>query len=150
MRRAFRFSFLLFLLPLVCVGQRSRTPDVNTDPANAARAFYSWYLHNLIAEVDPLTQRTAEMKRSVSRRLLAEIAQEKKSGNYDADYFLQAQDWNKEWEGNISVSKSDVRPDRATLRVDLTGGQADFSRHLRVALVIEEGIWKIDKVAELK
>ncbi|HEX8096530.1 MAG TPA: DUF3828 domain-containing protein, partial [Pyrinomonadaceae bacterium] len=69
----------------------------------------------------------------------------------NADFFIDAQDWDEGWEKNISVSKATIQGAHATVTVTLKGGKplADnktFDNKLRVGLRKEAGGWKIDTV----
>ena len=86
------------------------------------------------------------MKRYASARLLREIdGMRKGPDGLNGDYFLDAQDFDKDWATNISVSTPVRKGKRATTVVELKGKEMG-TRKLRVALVQEQNEWKVDKV----
>lgn len=59
-------------------------------PDESIRSFYSWYVTALVANRDPMKQRT-EMKKFATDRLLKEIDKVKKGPEgLNGDYFLDA------------------------------------------------------------
>ena len=115
-------------------------------PEGVIHRFYQWYVQALIGNRDPFTKGRAELKRYASERLLKEIDRVRKGPDgLDGDYFLDAQDFDKEWGKNISVSKMVVTGDRATATVELQSREMG-PRKLHVVLVRENGVWKLDKV----
>lgn len=124
--------------PHIAVNQAAQTPEQVT------REFYKWHLRALNQNKDPLKQRET-LSRYVTARRLQEIRRQVRAGEYVADFFISAQDWDKDWEKNINVSDAKIQNGRATLNVLLTG--AEIQKHkLRVTLRKENGIWKIDEV----
>jgi hypothetical protein len=117
-------------------------------PDVVIKSFYNWYVHILNRNGDPLTNQRARLRQFASARLLREIDRMVKGPDgLDGDYFLDAQDWDKQWEKNIAVSQLQIRGNRAHATVSLSG--PEMSRRLKVQLVREGGQWKIDKVQAL-
>ena len=119
-------------------------------PEQTARSFYKWYVHELNAERNP-TDEKAKLRQFVSVRLAKWVASTIARGEYDADYFLAAQDWGRDWGDNIQISNVAVNGSSATLRVKLiqpnTGPTAGMgNRILELKLLKEGGVWKIDRV----
>src|SRR5579883_3219429 len=120
MKKLLLFLTLLFLVapaafgfatsPHTAVNQAAQTPE------QVARDFYKWYLRALNQNKDPLKQREI-LNRYVTARRLQEIRRQVRAGEYDADFFISAQDWDKDWEKNISVSDAKIQNGRATLDV---------------------------------
>ncbi|MFL6274727.1 MAG: DUF3828 domain-containing protein [Blastocatellia bacterium] len=124
------------------VAAPERTPDV------VIREFYKWYVHALNQEKNPLTGERPMMRKYVTARLITAINRMAKGPDgLDGDYFIDAQDWDKDWEKNIAVSNVVVNNAIATAKVGLTGPQ--MSRHLQLTLKQEAGGWKIDRVKGL-
>jgi hypothetical protein len=118
-------------------------------PKIAIENFYAWYVHVLNQDGDPLTRQRTKLRQFASARLLRELDRVVKGPDgLDGDYFLDAQDWDKQWEKNIAVSQLQIRNGRAFATVSLTG--PEMSRKLKVQLVLEGGRWKIDKVQSLE
>ena len=124
------------------VAQPAKTPEA------VIREFYKWYVHALNQDKDPLTGLRPTMRRYVTARLIAAIDRMAKGPDgLDGDYFIDAQDWDKDWEKNIAVSNIVVKNTLATAKVALSGPQ--MSRHLQLTLKQEAGAWKIDRVKGL-
>ena len=114
-------------------------------PEENIRSFYSWYVTALVANRDPMKQRT-EMKRFATDRLLKEIDKMKKGPEgLNGDYFLDAQDFDEQWAKKISVSNVKIEGAKATAHVLLDGPEG-MRKKLVVQLVNDAGAWKIDKV----
>lgn len=116
-------------------------------PEQTAQRFYSWYLHTLNHNDDPLERHKTELSKFVTLRLLRALNRAlRRPEGIDADFFIDAQDWDEAWEKNISTSKATIQGERATLSVTLKGGEAFGNKILRVGLLKEVGVWKIDRV----
>lgn len=110
--------------------------------------FYKWYVHALNQNKNPLTGARTVMRKYVTLRLIREIDRMAKGPDgLDGDYFIDAQDWDKDWEKNIAVSNVVVNSATATAAVALSGEQ--MTRHLQLTLKQEAGVWKIDRVKGL-
>lgn len=117
-------------------------------PDAVIRSFYKWYVHALNQNSDPFTKQRTIMRRYVTDRLIQEIDKVAKGPDgLDGDYFIDAQDWDKDWEKNIAVSSVVANKTRVSAQITLSG--ATMSRKLRVTLKQERGAWKIDKVEGL-
>src|SRR5258708_39498561 len=82
--------------------------NAQSSPGNTVRAFYKWYVHALNRNIaEPLKSDRASARKYVTASLLRRIekAMAKEDG-LDADYFLSAQDWDKDWENNIVIGKA--------------------------------------------
>lgn len=144
---------MLFLLPLLmlcashapCFSQTESAPTPS--PEAVIKEFYKWYVHALNQDGDPLTKGRATLRKYVTIRFIREIDRALKSeGGLDADMFLEAQDWDKEWEKNIAVSNVVTHYSTTTAMVTLSGKEME-NRKLNLTLKREGGAWKIDKVA---
>jgi hypothetical protein len=144
-----RFLALLTLAAAVALN----LPSAAAEPAKTSaatpeeniRSFYKWYVTALIADRDPMKQRT-EMRRFVTERLLKEIDKKMKSADgVGSDYFLDAQDFDEQWAKKISVSNVDIQGAKASGHV-LLDASPEMRKKLVVQLVNDAGAWKIDKV----
>lgn len=147
------FLALTLLLAGACIAPAVAAQNpraINKEsPEIVIQNFYAWYVHALNQDGDPLTRQRTKLKQFASARLLRELDTVVKGPDgLDGDYFLDAQDWDKQWEKNISVYELEVRNGRAVAAVALTG--PEMSRKLKVQLVREGGRWKIDKVQSLE
>ena len=147
MKRILLILALTAALVFSHLGKAADASDSNS--ASAIRGFYRWYLTDLIANQEPLSDRK-EMRRFATERLLREIGRMKQGPDgLDGDYFLDAQDFDNLWARNITVSKVKVRGNHGTAEV-LLSGKGEMRRRLEVHLVNEDRTWKIDKVKGLK
>ena len=129
---------LALLLPL-------QAAESGATPEGCIRGFYQWYVTNLVANRDPMKQRT-ELRRFATERLLKELSRMKMGPEgLDGDYFTDAQDFDPLWAKNISVSGVKTQGDKSSAHVLLNGSQG-MKKNLSVQLVKESGIWKVDKV----
>jgi Protein of unknown function (DUF3828) len=138
----------LFVLTLAAptLAQAGAAPAAKPDAV--IREFYKWYVHALNQNKDPLTGQRTVMRKYVTTRLIREIDRMAKGPDgLDGDYFIDAQDWDKEWEKNIDVSDIVTKVTIATARVTLSGPQ--MTRHVQVTLKQEAGVWKVDRVKGL-
>ena len=122
-----------------------RAAEVGPTPEDCIRNFYHWYVTNLVANRDPLTQRK-EIRRYATERLLKEIDKMVKGPDgLDGDYFVDAQDFDPLWAKNISISDVKTVGDKSAAHVLLNGAKG-MQKKLAVHLVKEAGTWKVDKV----
>lgn len=135
----------LFLCAIsLAAAQITAFAQSTASPEVVVRNFYEAYLNSLNQNEDPLTKRRTELSKLVTRRLMASLDRARKRG-LDADYFLDAQDWDETWEKNITTSSLGIQGLRATINVVLKGDS--FGEHkLRVDVRKEAGVWKIDSV----
>ena len=120
--------------------------SLSSNPAETIRGFYHWYVTELIANRDPMSNRK-ELKQFATGRLLNELGKMKRGPEgLNGDYFVDAQDFDNQWAKKISVSNVQLNGNNATAEVMLKGASADMNRKLKVNLVLEAGTWKVDKV----
>ncbi|HZE69864.1 MAG TPA: DUF3828 domain-containing protein [Pyrinomonadaceae bacterium] len=129
------------LSPLLAMPARAQRA---TAPEDVVRGFYSWYLHQLSAEnSNPLKQKTTALK-YLTPQLYANAP--RLIRRMDADIFICAQDWDKDWERNFSVSTPEIKNSTATATVILPSGETDKIK-INVALIKTASGWRINKVA---
>ena len=143
--RALR-SLLLMAVALVGSAMISQAQSGTSAPEQVIRDFYRWYVGQLVAEKDPFKDGRAEMKRYATERLIAQINKMRNSEDgVSSDYFLNAQDFDKDWAKNLTIATPVVKGDKATANVELKGAEMGTQK-LRVTLAQEKGTWKVDKV----
>jgi len=138
---------LLLAFASAATAAETSAPTTATLQQTVVTEFYSWYLHGLINNTDPLHDDPATMAKYVSAALAKEI--EKKINSPDgmeSDYFIQAQDYMDDWVSNISATPPAVKGMTANIVVRL-GAPGNDPYLLDVALVNEQGAWKIRRVA---
>ena len=135
----FAFAIAIVMLP-VGIAAQSVTPEARV------RSFYTWYLHDLNGEHDPIANTTG-LKKHVTTRFVGAIQRAlKREGGIDADIFIDAQDFDPLWEKNLAVSKAVITGGKATATVTLKGGPNFGTKKLKIGLKKERGVWKIDSV----
>src|SRR3954467_2869907 len=107
----------------LCLGAllTSQAAESGATPEGCIRGFYQWYVTNLVANRDPMKQRT-ELRRFATERLLKELSKMKMGPEgLDGDYFTDAQDFDPLWARNISISAVKTQGDRSSAQVLLNG-----------------------------
>src|SRR6476660_5344718 len=111
-------------------------------PEDVARRFYSWYLHQLSLEnTNPLKQKTTALK-YMTPQLYASAP--RLIRRMDADIFICAQDWDKGWEKNFTVSTPQNKNNTATATVTLPSGETDRLR-INLTLLKAASGWRISE-----
>jgi len=141
LRTVTKILLLMASVSLVSVTVRAQQ---TATPEDVARGFYSWYLHQLSQEnANPLKQKTTALK-YLTPQLYAKAP--RLIRQMDADIFICAQDWDKGWEKNFSVSTPQVENSSATTTVTLPAGEIDQIK-INVTLIKTASGWRISKVA---
>ncbi len=140
-------AVIIFLLAAFCLP--ALTPVLAQEastPEDVVKNFYQWYLQSLNANEDPFEKRKANMKESLTQRLMTALDRaRKRPEGLDADFFLDAQDWDETWVNNVSTTKATIQGATATVPVTLEGDT--FGEHkLRVGLKKVAATWRIDSV----
>lgn len=139
---SFSVAILVAIVTFISLPVRAETPS----PEQVIRSFYYYYVQEIVSRRDPFEGDRTELKRFATDRLLREIdGMRKGPDGLDGDYFVDAQDVDKEWKLNINISPPEIRGDKATANVELRGHKVG-NRKLRVALARQKDAWKIDKV----
>ncbi len=145
---------MLFPLLLPAFHARAEAPDgeaMRSDVTARLTEFYAYYCHALTKN-ESATDHPAKLKTYVSARFLKEIDRlSKVEGGIEADPFVCAQDNDPKWEKNIKVAQVKAAGNGGTASADvtLTGATKEMTVHLRVSLVNEGGLYKVDKVKKL-
>ena len=157
-------NMILFCAVIVALFNTSVSAQHSTAPTPAVRSpeivlkeFYKWYIHAGSHDIDPFKKDKATLRKYVTVRFIREIERNDKlpeGEGFDADYFLQTQDplpssgANNEadWLKSISVSKIAIKGTTATAIVTFFDGYPK----VKVSLILEGGVWKIDKVKDAR
>lgn len=122
--------------------------SAQTSPESTLTVFYKWYLRELRLERYPRPT-TARVNSAISARL-RKWFRSGEGREWDADYFIDAQDWDPKWETHIDVAKAVINGNNADVRVVLgprVKAVNSMSPHtLRIKMVKESGGWKIDHI----
>ncbi len=152
LRLFFCSLLLLLLLPALHVhGEPADGGAMRADVAARLTGFYKFYCHALKGDGTALNH-PDKLTPYVSARFLKELARlSKVEGGIEADPFVCAQDNDPAWEKNIKLTNVKATADGKTATADVTlGGQKEMVRHLKVSLVNEAGVYKVDKVTDAK
>jgi hypothetical protein len=132
------------LLVLIAVLALPARAQQTATPQDVARGFYSWYLHQLSQDnATPLKQKTTALK-YLTPQLYANAP--RLIRRMDADIFICAQDWDKGWEKNFTVSEPQIKNNTATATVTLPSGETDKVM-IKLTMIKTAAGWRIDKVA---
>ena len=136
-------SLLVLMAGVAFLSMLARAQQAAT-PEDVARGFYAWYLHQLSREnIEPLKQKRTALK-YLTPQLYANAP--RLIRRMDADIFICAQDWDKGWEKNFSVSTPQIRNSSATATVTLPSGETDRIK-INITLLKTASGWRINKVA---
>lgn len=113
--------------------------QVNKDPKTLTLAFYEYYVDGF----PNINDEGPTFALHLTGRFFREA-----SNAEDYDPFLDAQDFDNTWKGNVSVSDAVIKGNKATVDVLLNGETFKWTR--RVSLVKQRGVWKIDGVKGLR
>ena len=134
---------LVLLVSVAFLSLPAHTQQSGT-PEDVVRGFYSWYLHQLSLEhAEPLKQKTTALK-YLTPQLYANAP--RLTRQMDADIFICAQDWDKGWEKNFTVTPPQIKNTSATTTVTLPSGETD-KVNINVTLLKTAAGWRINKVA---
>jgi len=136
----FIFCGIVILLPVASNAQAS--------PEQTLTTFYKWYLHEFSLEHNP--RPTSSKVDAVVSSRLRKWFKSKEGREWDADYFIDAQDWDPKWETHIKTTTSVIKGNTAEVRVILgpnVKAANSMSPHtLKIKMVKESGAWKIDHI----
>lgn len=146
MKKVASISILIvcLVLPVKYMAQGGgvlREPKSDT-PEGVVRGFYRWYLRNLNNDnFNPLKQRASALT-YISPQLLAKAP--RLTRDMGADIFICAQDFDPEWQRNISLSQSRTQGAQASMLVTLRG--SEMSSKIKISLKRLNPGWRIDVV----
>ena len=136
------FSTSAAIQPTAASSATDRSPEI------VLREFYKWYIHTLSRNVDPLKAGQATMRKYVTLRFIREMERNEKlpeGEGFDADYFLQTQEYDSVTDKKIVISRVAVKGPTGTAVVTFDDGYPK----VKVSLRQEGGAWKIDNVKNL-
>jgi hypothetical protein len=133
---------------LSCGSHQPASADTSQAIGAKVTSFYKWYVGQIKADKSPMKNR-AMIRRHVSARLWRWL-NSSAYGEYGADYFIAAQDFDSDWD---QAKVSDVRINGNVARLKVTLGQPKArdkgigTHSLDLRLVKQSGAWKIDRVS---
>ncbi|HLM61334.1 MAG TPA: DUF3828 domain-containing protein [Pyrinomonadaceae bacterium] len=138
-------SFALLLFFIGSLG--ASTAEAQTTPEQTVKTFYEWYVKELNREGGNPIDNKQMLAKYVSSRVIKQINAWRAAEEYDADYFINAQDFDESW--RVSTTKAVITGNTATLKVMLKSSKPKnqgFSQNLVVKLIKANNAWKIDNV----
>ena len=141
----------LLALCLLTSSANALPPKTAQTPEQSAVVFYKWYIGELNKNKDPRTGQKQKLLSFLSKRF-GKWIYSIPEGEYGADAFIDAQDWNPEWVNAVSTSKAIVKGNTASLTVTLgvyKNGRVTkgMGKHvLRLKMIKEGGAWKINHI----
>lgn len=152
------YNFLALLLAcLLAAAVPARADEVKAGgraPEVVAAEFYGWYLETLSADQDPLSDRYDTFTRYVAKDLAARLVERLQGGRVPrSDYFTQSASYRPAWRRGVHAATLRQRAGAAEVLVTLGGGDAHEDggprQVLALAMVMENGAWKIRQVTSL-
>jgi hypothetical protein len=141
-----RLLFAAFILIAASLVRPTAALAQQDSPEAAIKSFYGWYVNLMVKGDNPYGKSARkEFERHVTMRYLKALDKQRQGDGFDADPFLNAQDFDKQWAKNIKVSNTSTKGDRATADVEMTGSEMGSTK-VRVELQRDGDSWKIDKV----
>ena len=147
MRNTHKFTKIALFLFFIGANIGTVAAQKAATPEQQAKTFYEWYVRELNREGSDPADDKSTLPKYVTKRLIKEIDRMRNAQEYDADYYISAQDTDDSW--RVSTTKAAIAGNSATLKVMLKSAKPKnegFSQNLTVKLVKEAGVWKIDRV----
>lgn len=142
--KVFFWGAVALLFCLTAIAQNAAKPRRSAD--QVAIAFYKAYLSALKQGKEPIDDPHGFMQQFVANSLLNQITREIRAGGMESDYFIRAQDYEEDWENNVSASHPRIIESRASTIVTL-GASAQTRQRLNLILTLDDGVWKIRRVS---
>ena len=136
-------AFLLFFIGSL----GANLAKAQNAPEQTVKAFYEWYVEELKREGGDPIENKQMLAKYVSSRLIKQINAWRAAEEYDADYFINSQDFDESW--RVLTTKAVVKANKAPLKVVLKSSKPKgqgFSQNLAVKLIKANNAWKIDNV----
>ena len=135
---------LLILVTAIC-GFAVTAQTANSTPETTIKSFYAWYVREISKNKFPLTEQPTKLKKFITVRCYNENKRVYDKNEFDADYFIAAQDFDEKWATNVKVSNVKITGNKAVATVILDG-KGTFDSKLKLKLIKEREIWKIDVI----
>src|SRR5258706_10274022 len=114
----------------LAVQAKAATSQAAASPETVVKDFYRWYIDQLNKDRDPLTHEKTALRKYLTPEFFRKAP--KLLEQTDADVFICAQDWDRDWGRNVLISKLTVQGTLATMNVTLSG--KTMKRKLKVKL----------------
>src|SRR5690242_20711679 len=96
-RGKMKMKVILSLLVVLLSGLSISAQTANTTPEATIKSFYSWYVREISKNKFPLTEQPTKLKQFITARCYNENKRAYDKNEFDADYFISAQDFDKKW-----------------------------------------------------
>ena len=133
------------LLVIAIGGFSIAAQTANSTPEVTIKNFYAWYVREISKNKFPLSQQPTKLKQFITVRCYKENKRAYDKNEFDADYFIAAQDYDEKWATNVKVTNVKIVGNRASASVILDG-KGNFDSKLKLKLVKEKDVWKIDVI----
>ena len=142
----YNFNKLTLLLLAIAIGGFTvGAQTANSTPEVTIKNFYAWYVREISKNKFPLSQQPTKLKQFITVRCYNENKRAYDKNEFDADYFIAAQDYDEKWATNVKVTNVKFVGNRASASVILDG-KGNFDSKLKLKLVKEKDVWKIDVI----
>ena len=142
----YNFNKLVLLLLVITIGGFTVAAQTATStPEVTIKNFYLWYVREIAKNKFPLSQQPTKLKQFITVRCYNENKRAYDKNEFDADYFIAAQDYDEKWATNVKISNVKITSNKATANVVLDG-KGNFDSKLKLKLVKEKDVWKIDVI----
>ena len=138
-------KFILLILIATGCGLSVVAQTANSTPEATIKNFYAWYVREIVKNKFPLSEQPAKMKQFITVRCYNENKRAYDKNEFDADYFIAAQDYDEKWATNVKVTNVKIVGNKASASVILDG-KGDFDSKLKLKLIKEKDTWKIDVI----
>jgi hypothetical protein len=135
-RLALSFSFVIFC---------GLAASAQSTPQTTIKNFYLWYVGQIAKNKFPLAEQPTKMKQFITVRCYNENKRAYDRNEFDADYFIAAQDFDEQWATNLKISNLKITGSKATANVAFFG-KNNFNHKLKLKLLKEKSGWKIDVI----
>jgi hypothetical protein len=114
--------------------------------------FYAWYIDKLNTQQGySLIANKEDAESVLTNDLYKSLVKQDK--NLDADYFIKAQDWGKDW-GTVTILDSKTDGSKTTCTVQLGTGKDKTitigTQKVKVTVVDKKAGWRVEKVENVK
>lgn len=144
------FALFVFLFASLLAAGNFNSASANTEQAitGKVKKFYGWYVNEI--HNDRLPFRNQAMIRNHSSRRLWKWLNSQAYRDFGADYFLDAQDFARDWGTQIAISNFKMKGNVTTFTMRMGSPKPDQTQMgphtIKLKLVKESGSWKIDRV----
>ena len=112
MRNTHKFTKIALALFFIGASVGAIAAQKAATPEQQAKTFYEWYVRELNREGSDPADDKSTLPKYVTKRLIKEIDRMRNAQEYDADYYISAQDTDESW--RVLTSKAAIIGNTAT------------------------------------